>query len=90
MNFYQKINKVSEDIMQLKEKLNGVAVDFLDDEEKIEYYKIMQLVDFHIASLLELVMDENKEFVTNNIDFIKDIIKNIESFIFEVNNNLNI
>ena len=38
MNFYQKINKVSEDIMQLKEKLNGVAVDFLDNEEKIEYY----------------------------------------------------
>lgn len=90
MNFYQKINKVSEDIMQLKEKLNGVAVDFLADEEKFEYYKIMQLVDFHIASLLELVMDENKEFVMNNIDFIKDIIKNIESFIFEVNNNLNI
>ncbi len=90
MNFYQKINKVSEDIMQLKEKLNGVAVDFLDNEEKIEYYKIMQLVDFHIASLLELVMDENKEFVKNNINFIKDIIKNIESFIFEVNNNLNI
>ena len=50
----------------------------------------MQLVDFHIASLLELVLDENKEFVKNNINFIKDIIKNIESFIFEVNNNLNI
>jgi hypothetical protein len=90
MNFYQKINKVSEGIMELKEKLEGIAVDFLNDEDKIEYYKIMQLTDFHIASLLELIMEENKEFVKNNIEFVKDIIKNVESFTTEVNDNLNI
>ena len=35
IGFYEKINEISENLLNLKEKLDNVAVDFLKDEEQI-------------------------------------------------------
>lgn len=90
IGFYEKINDISENVLNLKEKLESVAVDFLKEDEKIEYYRIMNLIDFYIATILELVMEENKSFITENKEYVRDIIKNIEEFIVAVNDNLTI
>ncbi len=90
IGFYEKINDISENLLNLKEKLESVAVDFLKEDEKIEYYRIMNLIDFYIATILELVMEENKSFITENKEYVRDIIKNIEEFIVAVNDNLTI
>lgn len=90
IGFYEKINDISENLLNLKEKLDNVAVDFLKDDEKIEYYRIMNLIDFYIATILELVMEENKSFIAENKEYVRDIIKNIEEFIVAVNDNLTI
>ncbi len=90
IGFYEKINEISENLLNLKEKLDNVAVDFLKDDEKIEYYRIMNLIDFYIATILELVMEENKSFIAENKEYVRDIIKNIEEFIVAVNDNLTI
>jgi ribulose 1,5-bisphosphate carboxylase large subunit-like protein len=90
IGFYEKINEISENLLNLKEKLDNVAVDFLKDDEKIEYYRIMNLIDFYIATILELVMEENKSFIAENKEYVRDIIKNIEEFIIAVNDNLTI
>lgn len=88
--FLDKINEISIDLIALKEKLETVAFDFLSSEEKAEYSKIMELIDFYIASIVELVMENNKNFIVENKEFVKSLIKNIENFIITVNNNLNI
>ncbi len=90
IGFYEKINEISENLLNLKEKLDNVTIDFFKDDEKIEYYRIMNLIDFYIATILELVMEENKLFISENKEYVRDIITNIEEFIVAVNDNLTI
>lgn len=90
MKFYEKINHLAESLALIKEKLNSVAVDFLSEEESIEYYKIMQLIDFNINTLVEFVMQDNIEYIKENKLFVREVLDNIENFINDVNNNLNI
>lgn len=90
IGFYEKINEISENLLNLKEKLDNFAIDFFKDDEKIEYYRIMNLIDFYIATTLELIMEENKSFIAENKEYVRDIIKNIEEFIVAVNDNLTI
>lgn len=90
MKFYERINNIALDLTDIKTKLESIAIDFISEAELIEYYKIMNLVDFNIATLVEFSLQDNVEYLKSNKDFVKDVLNNIESFVKDVNDNLNI
>lgn len=89
MKFLEKMNKLAEGLLALKEKFDKIDKDALLKDDLEELNKIEELLDFYIATILEMVVEQNKEFVKYNKEPVKKIVSTIEDFIKRVNENIN-
>jgi len=89
MTFLEKINDLSIKLIEIKEKFDSIDKTTLLKDDLEELIKIENLLNFYISTIVELVMDENIEFVKSNKEMVKKIVNNIEQFINQVNENIN-
>jgi hypothetical protein len=91
MKYLEKLNLLAESLSKLDDKLNSVNVDLLvDKSDKEELVRIKDLLALYSSTILELAIDQNKEFISDNKEFTRDIIKEVENFITVVNDSLTI
>lgn len=89
MTFIEKINNVALQLNELHIKLYAIDENLLIyKEDKAELIKLKELHAFYSASILEFVMEGNQEFVRNNKELVKDVIKEAEHFIITVNSSI--
>ena len=60
-----------------------------DVKDLEELLKLEELLNFYINTVVELVIEENAEFVKNNKDLVKNIFINVDEFVKKVNANMN-
>lgn len=89
MKFLEKMNNLAEGLLALREKFDKIDKDALLKDDLEELNKIEELLDFYIATILEMVVEQNKEFVKDNKEPVKKIVSTIEDFIKRVNENIN-
>jgi len=89
MTFLEKINDLSIKLIEIKEKFDSIDKTTLLKDDLEELIKLENLLNFYISTIVELVMDENIEFVKSNKEMVKKIVNNIEQFINQVNENIN-
>lgn len=81
MTLLERANELALQLIEVDNILNGFQLDLLEENELDELEKLKKLYNFYAYSVLELVMDENKEFVVKNSALTEDIIIEIEYFI---------
>ena len=89
MTFLEKVNDLSIKLLAIKEKFDSLDKDSLLKSDLEELLKLEELLNFYINTVVELVIEENAEFVKNNKDLVKNIIINDDKFVKKVNANMN-
>lgn len=89
MTFLEKVNDLSIKLLAIKEKFDSLDRDSLLKSDLEELLKLDELLNFYINTVVELVIEENTEFVKNNKDLVKNIFMNIDEFVKKVNANMN-
>lgn len=89
MTFLEKVNDLSIKLLAIKEKFDSLDRDSLLKSDLEELLKLDELLNFYINTVVELVIEENAEFVKNNKDLVKNIFMNIDEFVKKVNANMN-
>lgn len=89
MKFFEKLNKLSEGLLELSDKFDKIDKDSLMKDDREELEKIEELINFYSNTILELAIDQNQAVILENKEMVKRIIKDIESFIIEVKQNIN-
>lgn len=89
MTFLEKVNDLSIKLLAIKEKFDSLDKDSLLKSDLEELLKLEELLNFYINTVVELVIEENAEFVKNNKDLVKNIFINVDEFVKKVNANMN-
>jgi hypothetical protein len=89
MTFLEKVNDLSIKLLAIKEKFDSLDRDALLKSDLEELLKLEELLNFYINTVVELVIEENAEFVKNNKDLVKNIFINVDEFVKKVNANMN-
>jgi hypothetical protein len=89
MTFLEKVNDLSIKLLAIKEKFDSLDRDALLKSDLEELLKLEELLNFYINTVVELVIEENAEFVKNNKDLVKNIFMNVDEFVKKVNANMN-
>jgi hypothetical protein len=89
MTFLEKVNELSIKLLAIKEKFDALDRSALLKADLEELLKLEELLNFYINTVVELVIDENAEFVRNNKDLVKNIFINVDDFVTKVNANMN-
>ena len=89
MTFLEKLNDISLKLMDMKKKFDSLDRSALLKDDLDELLKVEELMTFYINTIVEFVMDENKEFIKENKEMVKEVIVNMEDFIKQVNESLN-
>lgn len=89
MTFLEKLNDLSVKLLAIKEKFDGLDRSALLKSDLEELLKLEELLNFYINTVVELVIEENAEFVKDNKDLVKKIFMNIDEFVKKVNDNMN-
>lgn len=89
MTFLEKVNDLSLKLLAIKEKFDSLDRDALLKSDLEELLKLEELLNFYINTVVELVIDENAEFVRSNKDLVKNIFLNVDEFVKRVNENMN-
>lgn len=89
MTFLEKVNDLSIKLLAIKEKFDLLDRDALLKSDLEELLKLEELLNFYINTVVELVIEENAEFVKNNKDLVKNIFMNVDEFVKKVNANMN-
>ncbi len=88
MNYSKKIEQLAFSLNDIKEKFDKIDKDSLIKEDLKELNKLEELLVFYMSTVLELAIDQNREFVKTNQDYVKKIIILIDDFIKKVNDGL--
>lgn len=89
MTFLEKVNDLSIKLLAIKEKFDSLDRDALLKSDLEELLKLEELLNFYINTVVELVIEENAEFVKSNKDLVKNIFINVDEFVKKVNANMN-
>ena len=89
MTFLEKVNDLSIKLLAIKEKFDSLDKDSLLKSDLEELLRLEELLNFYINTVVELVIEENAEFVKNNKDLVKNIFINVDEFVKKVNANMN-
>jgi len=89
MTFLEKVNDLSVKLLAIKEKFDSLDRDALLKSDLEELLKLEELLNFYINTVVELVIEENAEFVKSNKDLVKNIFLNVDEFVKKVNANMN-
>jgi hypothetical protein len=89
MTFLEKVNDLSIKLLAIKEKFDGLDRDALLKSDLEELLKLEELLNFYINTVVELVIEENAEFVKDNKELVKKIFINVDEFVKKVNDNMN-
>jgi len=89
MTFLEKVNDLSVKLLAIKEKFDGLDRDALLKSDLEELLKLEELLNFYINTVVELVIEENAEFVKDNKELVKKIFINVDEFVKKVNDNMN-
>lgn len=71
MTFLEKVNDLSVKLLAIKEKFDGLDRDALLKSDLEELLKLEELLNFYINTVVELVIEENAEFVKDNKELVK-------------------
>jgi hypothetical protein len=89
MTFLEKVNDLSIKLLAIKEKFDSLDRAALLKSDLEELLKLEELLNFYINTVVELVIEENAEFVKSNKDLVKNIFMNVDEFVKKVNANMN-
>lgn len=89
MTFLEKVNDLSIKLLAIKEKFDGLDREALLKSDLEELLKLEELLNFYINTVVELVIEENAEFVKDNKELVKKIFINVDEFVKKVNDNMN-
>lgn len=89
MTFLEKLDDTSLKLMEMKTKFDSLDRSALLKDDLDELLKVEELLTFYINTIVEFVMEENKEFIKENKEMVKEVIANMEDFIKQVNESLN-
>lgn len=88
MKYFEKVNQISEDLLALNDRLNAIDEGFISKADQEELAKIKKILEFYIATVVEMVAKQNETFIKENQAFVIDLVKEMEYFIAATNDNL--
>jgi hypothetical protein len=88
ISYNKKIEKMSEDLTLIHNKFKQIDFKDMDTESLENFKRVVKVLDYYTLTVIEISSKEGVQLAKDNPDMIKELIKNIENFITEVNDSI--
>lgn len=88
ISYNKKIEQISEDLTIIHNKFKQIDFKDMDTESLENFKRVVKVLDYYTLTVIEISSKEGVQLAKDNPDMIKELIKNIENFITEVNDSI--